>query len=367
VSAWREGRFERAKIHGVWHPWTPARAVNNLHQLDLDELWQSGKRLILLDVDNTIVEWKQESFAELILDWMERAKAMGFDICLISNTNSPDRLERLRSILGVQTVRGRFKPSRHMFRQAMAMFNRTPEETMMVGDQLMTDILGANRSGIEAVWVRKMDGAEFRGTKINRVLERFFQSFIYRGLVAPVDEKTTIDEESKPLAERTLAHQIFRFVLVGGTSFAIDYMITMTLMYAVPWNGGRLSVVAGVTLLHSAPSLFWFAQKPEDAFFPFAATIAASVAILNSFIWNRFWTFEIRGSHERFDQLRKFVVVSLIGLILNVAFSTLFYHVLPFDFKWNTRFAKVLAASIVAVWNFTGQRFYAFRSNDPAE
>ncbi|MEZ0324367.1 MAG: YqeG family HAD IIIA-type phosphatase, partial [Fimbriimonas sp.] len=158
----------------VFHPFTPAHAVNTLQEIDLDVLWASGKRLLLVDVDNTLVQWKQENFAAPVLEWIAKAKQMGFNICLVSNTNRLDRLARLKELLGVETVRGRFKPSRAMFRLAMIKFKNKPEETIMIGDQLMTDILGANRAGIEAYWVRKMEGREFGPTAINRKIERFF-------------------------------------------------------------------------------------------------------------------------------------------------------------------------------------------------
>ena len=364
MSLWRTGRFDRDRIHSVWHPFTPAHAMESLHAIDLKQLWSRGKRLILLDVDNTIVKWREEAFSQPVLDWIAEAKSLGFDICLVSNTNHLDRLERLRTTLGVETVRGRFKPSRAMFRLAMIKFKRKPEEAIMVGDQLMTDILGANRAGIEAIWVRKMEGQEFSGTKINRQMERFFQSFIYRALVAPIDEvpDSPQAEREKPLAERTMMHQIVKFVIVGGSSFVIDYSIRMTLLFAVPWHGSSLANVAGASLRESMPLIFGFADTNRNAFFPIAATVAASFAIVNSFIWNRLWTFGITTKHDRSVQFWKFVFISVIGLMLNVMLSTCFNHVLPFDDKWNARIATFLAAGIVAVWNFAGQRFYAFRS-----
>ncbi|MEZ0325714.1 MAG: GtrA family protein, partial [Fimbriimonas sp.] len=226
--------------------------------------------------------------------------------------------------------------------------------------------LGANRAGIEAYWVRKMEGREFGPTAINRKIERFFTGFIYKALAAPLDEQPDLNEDKKPIEDRALFHQIFKFVLVGGTSFVIDYMIRMTLMFAIPWNGSSLSAVAGAYLRSNAPVLFGNAPDDPSAFFPVAATIAAAFAIVNSFIWNRLWTFGITGKNERLRQFRRFLFVSLIGLGLNVAISTQLHSILPFDEKWKVRVATILAALIVAVWNFTGQRMYAFRSKHPS-
>jgi putative flippase GtrA len=150
-------------------------------------------------------------------------------------------------------------------------------------------------------------------------------------------------------------------VIVGGTSFVIDFAISRLLMFVVMVNGGLLSEVGGAWLTRHFPLVFGFAKTNQDAFFPIAATISASVAILNSFVWNRFWTFEIRGTTERFRQLRRFVLVSVVGLMFNVLIRSFFNHVLPFGLSTNVNIATVIAAGIVAVWNFAGQRYYAFR------
>lgn len=365
MSAWKSGRFEKARIPSMLHPLTPAHAVENLHSIDLDQLWESGKRLLLLDVDNTLVQWKQETFSDPIVKWIGEAKALGFGICLVSNTNHLERLERLSKNLGVETVRGRFKPSRAMFRLAMIKFGCRPDQTIMVGDQLMTDILGANRAGLEAYWVRKMEGDEFAGTSlINRRIERLFQSLIYRALVAPLDESPQGDSE-KALPERTIVHQVIRFLIVGGSSFMIDSAIKWMLMFVVPAGATLLSIRTGHWLREALPNVFSYAETDQKAFLPIASTISASVAILNSFFWNRFWTFEIRGTAERTRQLRRFVEVSLVGLLINVSLTSFFYHILPFPSKPNLAVATVLAAGIAAVWNFTSIRLYAFRKKQP--
>jgi len=87
-------------------------------------------------------------------------------LCILSNTRHPERLARLAAVLEIETFRGKFKPSTHMYEMALAKFGKKPEEAVMIGDQIMTDVLGANRSGIDAIWVQKMEGPEFVGTKI---------------------------------------------------------------------------------------------------------------------------------------------------------------------------------------------------------
>lgn len=363
MSNWRSGSFDRARLSRVYHPFAPAHAADSLHAIDLDRLWLEGKRLLLLDVDNTLVSWKGENFSEPVLKWIEKAKGMGFEICIISNTRRVTRLQRLSELLGVETVRGRFKPSRAMFRLALAKFKRPAHEAIMVGDQMMTDILGANRAGIEAIWVRKMEGPEFSGTRINRFVEGLLTGPIYKSIVTPIDEQADAPdiEAKKPLSDRAIVHQLVKFAIVGGSSFVIDLAVKMTLLYYIPAGNDNLGGVFGTWLTNTAPGLFAFAKDPHEASYPFASIIAAGVAMVNSFVWNRSWTFQIRGKEERAAQMRRFFVVSIIGSAINIAFGSLFNVLIPGEAQKSSLIATILAAIVAAIWNFLGQRLFAFR------
>jgi HAD superfamily phosphatase (TIGR01668 family) len=328
--------------------------------VDLDGLWESGKRLILVDVDNTLVQWRGEQFTPQVIGWIEKAKEKGFGICIISNTRRVERLERLKSILGVETVRGRFKPSRAMFRLDLLKFQRKASEAVMIGDQLMTDILGANRSGIDAIWVRRMEGREFVGTKVNRAIERLLTGAIYKALVLPED-RAPIKPGSPTTAELTIVQQISRFVIVGGSSFVIDTAISYLLMRWITVDGQPFGHVFGEWLRHTSPGLFGFANTDDKAAAPILGGIGSLVAMYNSFIWNRLWTFEARGKDAKSKQIARFYTVALTGALLNTILYSIFYNVIEFIPRHRILFSKAFAAALVAVWNFMGQRLFAFR------
>jgi hypothetical protein len=155
------------------------KSHNTLDEVNLEALKRSGKKLIMLDVDHTLVHWKQEDYSPGVLDWIDRAKTMGFMLVILSNTHRPARLARISERLKIKAYRGKFKPCTDMYLQAMKDHGTNPAEAIMIGDQMMTDVLGANRAGIEAIWLKKLDGPEFFGTKFNRVIE-----FIISGLLA---------------------------------------------------------------------------------------------------------------------------------------------------------------------------------------
>jgi HAD superfamily phosphatase (TIGR01668 family) len=360
MSEWRSGTFHRESLSGIFRAFAPAHAVESLVAIDLDSLWALGKRLILLDIDNTIVEWKSEQFSQPVLDWVRKAKEIGFQFCIISNTRRTKRLGRICEILGVAFVRGRFKPSRAMFRLALIKFGRTREETVMIGDQMMTDILGANRSGIDAIWVRRMSSKEFAPTALNRAIESLLASAVYKALIIPEAEaaRSLPEREAK---EVTTVQQIIRFLVVGASSFVIDYGLTTLMMKFIHVNGEEFGIVFGRWLHDSVPFLFGGVTQPDKAAAPVLGCAASLVAMLNSFIWNRAWTFEAKGKDRRSAQVVRFYVVSIAGSFLNASLYGVFYSAF-YSMGRRILLAKAVAAAIVAIWNFLGQRFFAFKA-----
>ena len=102
-------------------------------------------------------------------------------------------------------------------------------------------------------------------------------------------------------------------------------------------------------------------QDPILLASPIAAFIAWSIATINSLIFNRSWTFEAVGKERRSVQIRKFYTVTIIAAILNIGLFTLFFNLIPGK---RVFVSNVLAAGIVAVWNFLGQRLYAFKARE---
>jgi HAD superfamily phosphatase (TIGR01668 family) len=360
MSNFRAGSFQRHLVFGPVRPFCPSHAVHRLQDVDPAGLCNRGIKLVLIDVDNTLVRWRTEDFAQETLDWIQKAKSHDIQICILSNTRNPARLDRLAKVLDIPALRGKFKPSTAMYRQALEKFGMKENQTVMIGDQIFTDILGANRAGIEAIWLQPISPHDFVGTKVSRFGEKLLKGYIYGLLTEPVDapEIPAIESE-KPFFERKIVHQLLKFLIVGGSSFVIDYCIRMTLLYA--GFCAPTTRQAGLWLMQNVPGFNRF-HAPEKAFFPIASLCSGSVAILNSFYWNRRWTFSIRGTEERTRQFHRFVIVSVIGILLNTLISTSIIHVLPGNSKSVARVGILVAAMIVAVWNFSLQRIWAFKN-----
>lgn len=227
----------------------------------------------------------------------------------------------------------------------------------MIGDQLVTDILGANRSGIDGIWVRKMDGKEFAGTYLNRLVERLVVKPIYYLAMVVPNNITTAEEPDSP--RTSLARQVIKFLIVGGTSFVINYGITFTLMKVIRVGNSLLSVTFGLWLIQHYPNVFAFANRPDIAAFPFLNALASVVAMYNSFLLNRAWTFRVQGKGQGLAQVRRFYTVTITGQLITVGLATTLFNVIP---GTHALFLSNFLATVVgAVWNFLGQRYYAFR------
>jgi hypothetical protein len=360
LSTWRSGEFQRERLSGLFRAFAPARAVERLESIDLDQLWESGKRLLLLDIDNTLVEWRQEQFAPEVLAWLERAKQIGFKICILSNTRRVERLSRISQKLGIDTVRGRFKPSRAMYRLALIRYAVRAEHAVMIGDQMMTDVLGANRAGIDAIWVQRMAPREFGPTAINRFVERLLSSAIYKALIL-TEAETALKLDPSQGKKATTVEQVFRFLIVGVASFVIDTGLKFLFMRGIHVGGQEMGVVFGRWLQENLPSLFGRFSRPDNAAAGVLGGCASQIAMLNSYIWNRSWTFEAHGKDRRSAQIVRFFAVTESGALLNAVLFGAFYGVLPGSKNLRTIAANFVAAAVVAVWNFVGQRHFAFR------
>ncbi len=141
-------------------------------------------RALLLDVDNTLVPWQAAEATPAVADWVRSLHGVGVSMCLVSNTHRKRRLQHLGDALGIQYVLRGGKPLPHGFLRALDQLGTAREEAAMVGDQLITDILGANRIGIRTILVAPLSPVEFWGTRVvHRSLERvLFSAMARRGL-----------------------------------------------------------------------------------------------------------------------------------------------------------------------------------------
>jgi len=160
----------------------PDQIATRLENIDQQALLDRGIKALLIDVDNTLVNWRDDQIPPERRRWVEQAKDR-FALCLLSNTITVQRVKELGQRLDLPAV-GRWgwgrKPFSGGYRKALQSVGAQPTETAMIGDQLLTDIWGGNRLGMYTIMVHTLSDAEFFVTRINRWIEALIRAWLVR-------------------------------------------------------------------------------------------------------------------------------------------------------------------------------------------
>lgn len=151
---------------------SPKLQVRSIYDIDLKQLWNQGIRGMITDLDNTLVGAKDPLATPELKMWLKQVQDAGFKIAILSNNNRL-RVEKFAEPLALPFYFSARKPIRASFSKALKHLKLTADQTAMVGDQMLTDVLGGNRMGLYTILVQPIalqDEGFF--TKINRRLEK---------------------------------------------------------------------------------------------------------------------------------------------------------------------------------------------------
>ena len=121
------------------------------YTIDFKKIYDKGYRGILMDIDNTLVEHGAPSTAESE-SFFERLRSIGFNTCIISN-NDKDRVEPFALRSGSPYICDAGKPHSASYIRGMNIMGTDKTNSLFVGDQMFTDIFGANNAGIRSILV----------------------------------------------------------------------------------------------------------------------------------------------------------------------------------------------------------------------
>ncbi|NLO34806.1 MAG: YqeG family HAD IIIA-type phosphatase [Clostridiaceae bacterium] len=143
----------------------------NLDDLDFPAFFEDGYRLVLLDVDNTLARHGSFAADEYARRAIDRAQQAGLACRIVSNAGKK-RIHAYAATLGLPYVAWARKPSTRGIREACRIESIEPEATIMIGDQILTDIVSAHRAGCLAVLVRPRYNQEALHVRLKRFFER---------------------------------------------------------------------------------------------------------------------------------------------------------------------------------------------------
>ncbi len=130
---------------------TPEGYYKKLSAIPVDQLVAQGIRGVILDLDNTINTWNSLKIEPEVLAWFDKLHAAGIKSCILSNNHAP-RIAPVAEAVGSLFVGEAKKPMKSGYRRGMKVLGTGIGNTIMVGDQLLTDIFGGTVQGCAAFW-----------------------------------------------------------------------------------------------------------------------------------------------------------------------------------------------------------------------
>ncbi len=150
----------------------PGEYLDSTYSIDFEGLYEEGYRGIIFDIDNTLVPHGAPADARAKA-LFGRLRELGFRCCLLSNNKEP-RVKPFADDVGASYIHDAHKPSASNYRLACERMHTDVGSTIFVGDQIFTDVYGANRAGIRTILVKPIHPKE----EIQIVLKRYLEKIV---------------------------------------------------------------------------------------------------------------------------------------------------------------------------------------------
>ncbi len=148
----------------------PTAAVRNVTDITIGLIRKLDTDAILLDVDNTLAPPTSHIPYEGVREWIDMLKKNGIQVVICSN-NYRKRVKPFSDSVGLDCVAMSLKPFPFGFNRAKRKLKEKPQSVLVVGDQIYTDVLGANLAGMKSVLLVPRDDEKGLTIAIRRRLE----------------------------------------------------------------------------------------------------------------------------------------------------------------------------------------------------
>lgn len=155
------------------HLLRPDIMVKGIIDININMLNELKCEYLFIDADNTLMPWSSRIVSEEVVNWIDRMNKEGYKLCILSN-GQRDRIRFVADSLNIKMSPSVGKPFPRAFKIALRHMNAKSDNSIMIGDQLFTDILGANIIGMKTILVEPISDNDMFLTKVNRFIERLF-------------------------------------------------------------------------------------------------------------------------------------------------------------------------------------------------
>lgn len=156
----------------IYQKCIPGAYAPSIFEISYDQLKKQGIKSLFFDLDNTIIGYDENRLNEKHIEFFKTLQK-DFNILIMSNSGY-DRVSFALQDLSCDYLWHSLKPTKIGFKKALKKVKTKKEETLLIGDQLMTDVFGANRFGIQTILIHPVKKKSDRWmTRINRMIESY--------------------------------------------------------------------------------------------------------------------------------------------------------------------------------------------------
>lgn len=148
----------------------PKFYCDNVRDVKLEFLNKNNIKGIILDVDNTLIDFYRK-FEDGTIEWVNELKNAGIKFCIVSNSNKLDKVSYVAETLNIPYFHFAKKPFKSGFLKAKEKMGLPAENIAAIGDQIMTDVIGSNRCKMFSILVKPIKEKDMLITRIKRPIE----------------------------------------------------------------------------------------------------------------------------------------------------------------------------------------------------
>lgn len=149
----------------------PEYRFEHFDDVTAEFLLSIGVSGVLLDIDNTLEPYEHALPGEHVIDWLASLRAAGISTAIVSNNNR-ERVDTFNGSIGMPAYAMAGKPFKKNLLRAMADIGTEKENTIFIGDQILTDVWAAHNTGIRAILVPPINDRRDPLTRFKRFLEK---------------------------------------------------------------------------------------------------------------------------------------------------------------------------------------------------
>lgn len=155
----------------------PRYTINTIYNLDPEQLKKMGIKAVFSDLDNTLLAWNQAQTAQEMDQLNKKLAKEGIKLVVISNNNA-QRIGKVLDPYHIDFIAKARKPLPLGINKELKVLNLKPDQVLMVGDQLITDMQAGNLAGVKTVLVKPLVETDKWNTRINRFFEKIIYFFL---------------------------------------------------------------------------------------------------------------------------------------------------------------------------------------------